>query len=85
MEENLRAKFGAPPMYAAYTSAHIMVTQFVVCAVLLCIIQPPFVLDMDSDNEMPPVLNLCNVLMMSGGAVAATWWLHRSFNFGDKN
>jgi preprotein translocase subunit SecG len=81
---SLRARFGDPPPPTPHSrrflqdNTQILTVQFVIGVLVLCVLQPPFVMDFTED--LSPSLNLLNVMVVSAVAVTATVWLHRSFS-----
>jgi hypothetical protein len=70
---NLDAKFGPPPLFAPLPAHVVLIGQWVVCAVLLALLQPPFVMSEGFETPCPR-----RVVVASAVTAAATWALHAS-------
>lgn len=88
MEDPLCAKFGPPPspvwggaIGRSWTTSQILCVQFVVNVLVLCALQPPFVVDFHENDTTS--LNVCNALLVALVATASTVWLGRSFRVGE--
>ena len=66
-DDSFDAKFGPPP--SAWTRERVLAVQFVACALVLVLVQPPFVTD--AEQRVQPA----TVALASALAVVATVWL----------
>lgn len=76
MERHFEDKFGPPPAYAPLPAHVVLVGQLVACAVLLALLQPPFVMAPPATADGAPCVCPTRVLAASAATAAATWALH---------
>ena len=74
--DNLEAKFGAAPVLPPLPWHLVLLGQAVVCAALLLLVQPVFVMSPAPTADGVPVVCPTRVLAASLATAAATWLLH---------
>ena len=77
MDRDFRDRFGDPPPMLTFgvSPEQVLAMQAVVCALVLLLLQPPFVSDVSSEGYV--TLSVSKTLAVVGIATFATWLLHR--------